>query len=134
MRSDMTRRQVLAGATLLALAPQLAFASQGLRDVTPKEAHEAIQSDPSILILDIRTPREFAAGHIEGAINIDYYDPDFAAKIGALDPSRTYVMHCQAGGRSDALMRAFSQSPFKDVMHIPAGYSGWRREGLPVVK
>ncbi|MDP3523054.1 MAG: rhodanese-like domain-containing protein [Hoeflea sp.] len=133
MSGTISRRQLLAAATLMILAPRPALASGGLRDVSPQDAFEALQDNSAILVLDIRTPREFASGHLEGAINIDYYAKDFAARIRALDPERSYVMYCQAGGRSHALMRAFSQSPFRDVMHIPAGFSGWRRQGLPFV-
>lgn len=133
MHQILTRRQLVTAAFLMLLAPRQTFAAGGLRDVTPQDAFAALQSDSSIIVLDIRTPREFSAGHIEGAININYYARDFAEKIGELDPQRPYLMYCQAGGRSHALMRAFSRSPFVDVMHIPAGFSGWRRQGLPFV-
>lgn len=133
MFSNQTRRQVLGAAAILVIAPHPATASS-LRDVTPRAAFEALEADPSIVILDIRTPFEFKRGHVEGAINIDFYARDFADRILALEPDRTYVMYCQAGGRSHALMRAFSRTEFRDVMHIPAGFSGWRRERLPFVK
>ena len=134
MVGTMTRREVLSGAALMMLAAYPVMAASALRDVSPQEAYNTMQNDPAIVVLDIRTPREFSGGHIEGAINIDYYAKDFAERIMALDPDKTYVMHCQAGGRSHALMRAFSQSPFKDVMHVPAGFSAWKRAGLPFVK
>ncbi|WP_394689882.1 rhodanese-like domain-containing protein [Hoeflea sp.] len=118
---------------ILAVIPHPAAASS-LRDVTPRAAYEALEADPSIVVLDIRTPFEFKRGHVEGAVNIDFYAKDFADRIMALDPARSYVMYCHAGGRSHALMRAFSQTEFKDVMHIPAGFSGWRRERLPFVR
>jgi phage shock protein E len=133
MLSKLTRRRLLGAAAVLVIAPRQAAAS-GLRDVTPRTAFEALETDPSIVILDIRTPWEFSRGHVEGAINIDFYAKDFADRIMALEPDRTYVMYCQAGGRSHALMRAFSGTNFKDVMHIPAGFSGWRRERLPYVR
>lgn len=133
MFSNQTRRQFLGAAAILVIAPRPATASS-LRDVTPRAAFEALEADPSIVILDIRTPFEFKRGHVEGAINIDFYARDFADRILALEPDRTYVMYCQAGGRSHALMRAFSRTEFRDVMHIPAGFSGWRRERLPFVK
>ncbi|EDQ33986.2 Rhodanese-related sulfurtransferase [Hoeflea phototrophica DFL-43] len=128
-----TRRQFLGAAAMLMITPHPAAAS-GLRDVTPRDAYEALETDPSIVVLDIRTPFEFKRGHIEGAINIDFYAKDFADRIMALEPGRTYVMYCHAGGRSHALMRAFTRTDFKDVMHIPAGFSGWRRERLPYVR
>lgn len=133
MPSKPTRRQILVASAILVISPYAAAASS-LRDVTPRAAFEALEADPSIIVVDIRTPFEFKRGHVEGAINIDYYAKDFADRIMALDPARSYMMYCQAGGRSHALMRAFSQTEFKDVMHIPAGFSGWRRERLPFVR
>lgn len=133
MTIDQTRRGFLGAAALALLLQPFPAVAENLRDVTPKAAHEAIEADPSIVVLDIRTPGEFSRGHVEGAINIDYYADDFAERIASLDPQKTYVMYCQAGGRSHALMRAFSKTEFNDVMHIPAGFSGWRRDGLPYV-
>jgi rhodanese-related sulfurtransferase len=133
MPIDQTRRGFLGTAALALLLRPFPAAAANLRDVTPEAAYEALEADPSIVVLDIRTPGEFSRGHVEGAINIDYYADDFAERIASLDPQKTYVMYCQAGGRSHALMRAFSKTEFKDVMHIPAGFSGWRREGLPFV-
>ncbi|MEQ8479862.1 MAG: rhodanese-like domain-containing protein [Hoeflea sp.] len=129
----LTRRGFLGAAALALLFQPGPVLAANLRDVSPEAAYEALESDPSIVVLDIRTPSEFSRGHVEGAINIDYYADDFAERIADLDPKKTYVMYCQAGGRSHALMRAFSKTEFSNVMHIPAGFSGWRREGLPFV-
>lgn len=130
----MLTRRVVLGVFLTAAAGVPPGFAQGLRDVSPEEAARALQNDPSIVALDIRTSREFAAGHIPNAINIDFYARDFAEQIMALDPTKTYVMYCQTGRRSLALMRAFTGSAFKDVMHVPEGFSGWRRKRLPIAR
>ena len=57
-------------------------------------------ADKQNVILDVRTPAEFSAGHIPGAVNLDYNAPDFQAKAAALDKSKTYLVHCAVGGRS----------------------------------
>ena len=60
-------------------------------------------------LLDVRTPEEFAAGHLAGAENIDFYAADFADQIDALDQGEQYVVYCRSGNRSGqatALMAA----------------------------
>lgn len=51
-------------------------------------------------VIDVRTPEEFAEGHVDGAARIGLADPDFAAQIAELDPAVTYVVYCRTGNRS----------------------------------
>ena len=51
-------------------------------------------------VIDVRTPEEFAAGHVDGATRIGLADPDFAAQIAELDPAAVYVVYCRTGNRS----------------------------------
>jgi rhodanese-related sulfurtransferase len=53
-------------------------------------------------VIDVRTPEEFAAGHIAGATNLNLQDPGFAAAVAALDPAERYVVYCRSGNRSAA--------------------------------
>lgn len=59
-------------------------------------------ADPSAYtaIIDVRTPAEFAEGHVEGAINFDVQSPSFASQIATLDPTGTYLVYCRSGNRS----------------------------------
>lgn len=52
------------------------------------------------IIIDVRTPEEFAAGHLDGALLYDIQDPNFDALIAELDPSLSYVVYCRSGNRS----------------------------------
>jgi phage shock protein E len=52
------------------------------------------------VVIDVRTPGEFAAGHVDGATLIDVQDPGFAAAIAELDPAGDYVVYCRSGNRS----------------------------------
>lgn len=134
MPSMPTRRKLLMTAAILLLASSGPGQTAGLRDVSPESAYQVLQSGAPVTILDIRTPWEFSAGHIEGAVNIDFYEKSFADRIMALEPGGTYLIYCQTGVRSRALMNALAQTSFQDVMHIPAGFSGWQRMGLPFVR
>ena len=52
------------------------------------------------LIIDVRTPEEFIAGHVRGALLIDFKDASFDAKIAELDSNAEYVVYCRSGNRS----------------------------------
>jgi rhodanese-related sulfurtransferase len=54
----------------------------------------------SSVVIDVRTPEEFAAGHIAGARNINVEAPDFASKIADLDKGAAYLLYCRSGRRS----------------------------------
>src|SRR5262245_7969927 len=91
---------------IVSLIPLLLAAEQN-PGATPKkmrnvgvEEFDKLRADKSNIVLDVRTAKEFAAGHIPDAINIDYNAPDFAKKIGELDKGKTYLVHCAAGVRS----------------------------------
>lgn len=101
--------------------------------VTPDDVEKLI-AEKKATVLDIRTPEEFAEGHIAGAVNIDFMGEDFAKKIAALDPGKTYVVHCAGGGRSGRSMPAFEQAKLKSVLHLQAGFKGWQAAGKPVEK
>lgn len=62
-------------------------------DISVADAADLVARDESVVVLDIRTPEEFAAGHIPGAVLMDCKSEGFADQLRALDPSKTYVMH-----------------------------------------
>ena len=105
--------------------------AESIQDIDVAGAAKLLGADDSVVILDIRTPGEFAKGHIQGAINIDYRSGDFAAKIGALDKSKKYIMHCQSGGRSGESLPKFKELGFECVYHLDAGFAGWQENGHP---
>jgi rhodanese-related sulfurtransferase len=86
------------------------------------------------LILDVRTPDEFAAGHIEGAVNIDWYNPQFKAEIAALDKSKPVFVYCAVGGRSGQAKKLLNSEGFKEVHNLNGGIEAWKKDGLKVVK
>lgn len=71
-----------------------------LNNLSPTAAQALIKKDPSLVIIDVRTPREFASGHLPNAINIDYFGDAFYDQIEKLDPRQTYLIYCRSGRRS----------------------------------
>ena len=70
--------------------------TQIIENVTPQEAFTLIQDNrdnPDFVIIDVRTPGEFAGGYIEGAINIDFYSETFRDELNRLDKNKTYLIY-----------------------------------------
>lgn len=91
-------------------------------------------ADTNVVVLDVRTPDEFKAGHIRGAKSVDFRSADFAKKLGELDRNRTYLVHCASGGRSTSSLETFQKLGFKSVVHLDGGFNAWKRAGKPVEK
>jgi rhodanese-related sulfurtransferase len=91
-------------------------------------------ADKQNVILDVRTPAEFSAGHIPGAVNLDYNAPDFQAKAAALDKHRTYLVHCATGGRSVRACEKLNHLDFPNLYNLPGGFRAWVKAGQPVEK
>ncbi len=126
---------------LLSLLSLVAFFSAPLfaadpvpKNVTVDEAEKLLKADPKIVVLDVRTPDEFKAGHIPGATNLDFFSDDFAKQIAALDQSKTYVVHCAAGGRSAQACQVIEQVKLPTVYHMNEGFKAWEKGGKPVEK
>ena len=108
-----------------------------LTTISPKEAADLIQSNrdnPAFVIIDVRTPEEFAGEHIANAVNIDYYAESFKDKISALDKNKTYLVYCLSGSRSRNALKMMAEMGFREVYDISGGIAAWKSEGLPIVK
>lgn len=84
--------------------------------------------EENVVILDVRTPGETARGIIDGAIEIDYRQPDFADKIKALDKNKTYLVYCQSGGRSARAAELLAEQGFPSLYNLADGYRAWPAE------
>lgn len=77
------------------------------------------------VILDVRMPGEFDQGHIEGAVNINFFDPDFKHKLLDLNKSSKYYIYCKNETRSKMSMKFMLDNDFKDVYVLKKGYEEW---------
>lgn len=101
--------------------------------VSPADAAEVLASDDAPVVLDIRTPEEFAEGHVAEARNIDFYDPGFATALEALPRDTTYVMYCNSGNRSASAAALMRRLGFTEVYEVDGGIQAWKAAGLPLV-
>ena len=82
-----------------------------------------LMAKEDIQILDVRTEKEFKDGAIEGAVNIDFWDPDFEIKVlSRLNKRRTTVVYCAAGGRSEMAYKLLAKKGFKTLYDLKGGY------------
>ncbi len=99
----------------------------------PAEAAKLI-AEHKVVVLDIRTPQEYLAGHIAGALLLDFYAPDFADGLAKLDKDKTWLVHCATGVRSTKALSTFRKLGFKSVVHLDGGFAAWKGAGEPVEK
>ena len=105
--------------------------------LTPAAASKLMQTrgaDHNFTILDVRTPEEYAAGHIPGAVLLDFNAPDFADKAERLPKIATYLVYCRSGNRSAKAAVMLREKGFPEVLEINGGMLEWQKEGLPVSK
>jgi len=124
------------GLTTSPAAPAAA-ATTDRKELSVDEAHALIaanKANPNFIIIDVRTPEEYAAGHIENSVNIDYNSASFQEEIEKLDKNKTYLVYCRTGVRSTAASYTLVQSGFTSVYHINGGLVDWQAAGFPVVQ
>lgn len=101
--------------------------------LTPPAADALLSSPPSkLVILDVRTASEFAAGHIAGAIDIDLNSATFANEVAKLDPKLPYFVYCHSGNRSAQAVAFMQQHDFRSIYELQGGIAAWQAAGLPV--
>tara|TARA_B100000809_G_scaffold125132_1_gene123397 strand:+ start:577 stop:969 length:393 start_codon:yes stop_codon:yes gene_type:complete len=103
--------------------------------ITPKVFKEKIEAEKGdFQVIDIRTSKEFKKGHLENAININFYNKKFNDQLSKLDKEKTTYVYCHSAGRSARSMATFKLLNFKQVYDMDKGYTGWIKENYKVVK
>ena len=152
MRSLSRRPAVRRLLVLAPVAALLAGCAGGTAEDVPAPATSAVSSqadqagpdlgvdafaervaEDGTVVLDVRTPAEFAQGHLPGAVNVDLQSADFQERIGELDRDERYAVYCQSGNRSGQALTAMVGEGFSDVAHLEGGIGAWQAAGLPVV-
>ncbi|MEA3510043.1 MAG: rhodanese-like domain-containing protein [Actinomycetota bacterium] len=107
--------------------------TQAIELVSPAEAAQVIADDPAgLVVLDIRTPDEFAQARLADAVLVDFYETDFAAQLDTLDKDVPYVMYCNSGNRSSEAVKTMKDLGFVEVYEIDGGIVNWYDQGFPL--
>ena len=141
---DMKKILFMAGLAVVACA--LLFRPSVLRaqgstgeypKLSPAEARELLgkrSGNPGFVLLDVRTQKEFDAERIAGAVIVDYNSPSFREKIAKLDRSKSYLVYCRTGNRTNGAVKVMRELGFPNVSVFPGGITKWKEAGFPTAR
>jgi rhodanese-related sulfurtransferase len=95
--------------------------------VLPKQEYqEKMAAIDNLQLLDVRTPKEYKEGHIEGAELINFFDKDFVQQVEAdFDKSKPLMLYCRSGNRSAKATAKLKAAGFKEIYDLQGGYNTW---------
>ncbi|MDQ8204426.1 thioredoxin domain-containing protein [Pelagicoccus sp. SDUM812003] len=114
-----------------------------LSALLPTAAHSAVENvdaprfselaqDENAIVVDVRTPQEIAQGKVPNASEIDFYDPNFAAKASRLQKDKTILLYCRSGARSSQAAQQLNSMGFANIVNLNGGITAWQRAKLPI--
>jgi rhodanese-related sulfurtransferase len=122
---------------IIALLGYLAYSKgwifTNFQSITPQQANELMKTDAKVSILDVRTPDEFAQGHITGATLIPLQTLDKNLMLIAGVKSQKIIVYCHSGNRSVAASRILVKNGFTPL-NLKGGITEWKAQGLPTIQ
>ena len=94
------------------------------QNLTPAQFAEGLRQ-PGAVLVDVRRPDEFAAGHLPGAVNIEVTAPDFGQRVAALDTTKPTYVYCRSGARSATAAGQLTTTGFAQVSNLLGGVLDW---------
>ena len=116
---------------MVAVAIVFFVAFKGIRQsnvfssIDVKAFADKLKTGQELIILDVRTPAEFAQGSIKGALNIDVNGQNFKDNITSLDKDKSYLIYCRSGMRSVKACNIMAENGFKNMFNLLGGYQAW---------
>jgi rhodanese-related sulfurtransferase len=101
------------------------------RKLSAAKAYEMMATDTDLVVLDVRTPEEFEAGHIINAFNVDFRAEDFKDNVQKLDKEKTYLVYCMGGHRSNQAQLLMDSLDFRQVYDLIGGFKQWSEADMP---
>ncbi len=138
----MNRKIIITCMTSILFLATLSFSAYAnthsfLKNISPSESVALIENNknnPEFKIIDVRTPAEFKAGHLQNADLLDFFSKSFAEEMNQLDKDKTYLIYCRSGNRSGKTLALMEKLGFRKVYNMSGGILGWNAERLPTVK
>ena len=121
---------VLSGVFMLVASCSI---GQNKNDIQIDEFQKKIATENYILV-DVRTAEEYTEGHLEGALNIDYFSATFSDEISNIGLEKPVLVYCRSGNRSGKSMRIMSDLGFKEVYNLIGGIKGWKAKNNRLIK
>jgi rhodanese-related sulfurtransferase len=131
--ADLAQAIKLARGEQIKAAAAEARTKGGFKEIAAAD-YEKRRAKGKPVVLDVRSPEEFARGHIPGAVNIDINAPDFAAKTAQFDKKQTILVNCHAGSRGAIASAELARLGFKTVCNLDGGLQAWETGNNKPVK
>jgi rhodanese-related sulfurtransferase len=109
--------------------------STATASIDVKAAQDFVATHEDAIVIDVRTPAEYEMSHITDAVNVNVQDDSFAQTAAALDPDKTYIVHCTknpADGRSSRALETLRELGFRNLYSLEGGYVAWKEAELPL--
>lgn len=129
-------RTLIAGLMIMASA-LTAYAAQSFQTISAAESNVLInenKANPDFVVLDVRTPGEYAQGHLKQSQLMNFHGEGFEEELGKLDKSKTYLIYCRSGGRSGMALKLMERLEFESVYNMGGGFNDWSRAEFPFEK
>ena len=132
MRRLLALIAILLGTTAVLAGCSSSSDSASVENVSADQFLTA-SAEPGTVVVDVRTPAEFAAGHVDGAVNIDVESGNFASEIAALPKDTTYAVYCRSGRRSTLATDQMAEAGFTSLVNLEGGVADLQAAGAPIV-
>lgn len=127
------KKYILAFAVITMLTACKKEQKTGTEQVAPVAFEQEMKNDAGQLV-DVRMPKEYNEGHIDGAKNLHIYDQDFSDRLDSLDKDETVYVYCKAGARSAEAVEIMERKGFKHIVELEGGLDAWNEAGKPLAK
>jgi rhodanese-related sulfurtransferase len=138
---EKRKKRNLAAAALMVAVALVVYgwgsAPDGVKQLGAREAADLLsrhQGDPTLAVIDMRTPTEYRQGHIAGARLVDFYDPSFKSRLDQLDRQKAYLVYCRSGNRTGKALALMKELGFQKVYHLKGGILDWNAHRLPLAQ
>ncbi|MDX5419005.1 MAG: rhodanese-like domain-containing protein [Hymenobacteraceae bacterium] len=121
----------MAAGMMSCASPQQSDGKVKTISATEYKAHHEKIDNQEVVLVDVRTPAEFEAGHLENTRHADFLSGEFEKEMQTWDKDKTYYLYCASGNRSGKAAKLMEEAGFKNVYNI-GGYSDLKDAGLPV--
>ncbi|WP_303318067.1 rhodanese-like domain-containing protein [Flavivirga abyssicola] len=106
--------------------------SKGIVKVVSPKVVRTLLAENAIQLVDVRTPKEFNEGHIEGAKNIDFLSDTFDSEIKKFDKTKPIILYCKSGYRSAKSGEKLHHAGFTEIYDLKGGIAKWKKEGFEI--
>ena len=107
------------------------FESTEINEISDAQFTEIQDSD--YILVDVRTAEEYESGHIQDAVNFDFYSESFQNDILTLDKSSSIILYCRTQNRSTKTANYLKENGYKDITVLEGGITSWVKNGNDLV-